>query len=306
MSWPTRLRGLSEAYGSWKTICICRRSGRSARRLSGRDVAPLEDDLAAGQLVQAHDAAPERRLAAARLAHEPERLARPHLEGDRVDGLHLRHVAADHAAALDREVLRDLARLEQRLVAHDASSGWIVVSRRARFSDTGRKQRSRCPGAARSSSAGRSVQAPNTCGQRGANEQPEGRASSDGGRPGMAVSRRGLGRSMRGIEPSSPQRVRMLRVREQLALGAVLDDPARVHHAHAIGEIGHHAHVVRDHDDGRAEVAPAACAGASRICAWIVTSSAVVGSSAIRRSGLHESAIAIIARCRMPPENWCG
>ena len=44
----------------------------------------------------------------------------------------------------------------------------------------------------------------------------------------------------------------------------------------------------------------------SRICAWIVTSSAVVGSSAISRSGLHASAIAIITRCRMPPESWCG
>jgi hypothetical protein len=44
----------------------------------------------------------------------------------------------------------------------------------------------------------------------------------------------------------------------------------------------------------------------SRICAWIVTSSAVVGSSAIRRSGSHESAIAIITRWRIPPESWCG
>ena len=44
----------------------------------------------------------------------------------------------------------------------------------------------------------------------------------------------------------------------------------------------------------------------SRICAWIVTSSAVVGSSAINSFGLHASAIAIIARCRMPPESWCG
>ena len=44
----------------------------------------------------------------------------------------------------------------------------------------------------------------------------------------------------------------------------------------------------------------------SRICAWIVTSSAVVGSSAIRSFGSHASAIAIIARCRIPPENWCG
>ena len=44
----------------------------------------------------------------------------------------------------------------------------------------------------------------------------------------------------------------------------------------------------------------------SMICAWTVTSSAVVGSSAISTSGLWTSAIAIIARWRMPPENWCG
>ena len=42
------------------------------------------------------------------------------------------------------------------------------------------------------------------------------------------------------------------------------------------------------------------------ICAWIVTSSAVVGSSAISTSGSSESAIAIITRWRMPPENSCG
>ncbi len=44
----------------------------------------------------------------------------------------------------------------------------------------------------------------------------------------------------------------------------------------------------------------------SRICAWIVTSSAVVGSSAISTCGLQASAIAIITRWRMPPESWCG
>ena len=44
----------------------------------------------------------------------------------------------------------------------------------------------------------------------------------------------------------------------------------------------------------------------SRICAWVVTSSAVVGSSAISRLGLQASAMAITARWRMPPENWCG
>ena len=44
----------------------------------------------------------------------------------------------------------------------------------------------------------------------------------------------------------------------------------------------------------------------SRICAWMVTSRAVVGSSAISTAGSHDSAIAIITRWRMPPENWCG
>ena len=38
----------------------------------------------------------------------------------------------------------------------------------------------------------------------------------------------------------------------------------------------------------------------------MVTSSAVVGSSAISSFGLQASAMAIITRWRMPPENWCG
>ena len=43
-----------------------------------------------------------------------------------------------------------------------------------------------------------------------------------------------------------------------------------------------------------------------RICAWMVTSSAVVGSSAISRSGSLASAMAIITRWRWPPESSCG
>ena len=38
----------------------------------------------------------------------------------------------------------------------------------------------------------------------------------------------------------------------------------------------------------------------------MVTSSAVVGSSAISRRGSQASAIAIITRWRMPPDSWCG
>ena len=42
------------------------------------------------------------------------------------------------------------------------------------------------------------------------------------------------------------------------------------------------------------------------ICAWMVTSRPVVGSSAMSRVGLHASAVAIITRWIMPPEIWCG
>ena len=38
----------------------------------------------------------------------------------------------------------------------------------------------------------------------------------------------------------------------------------------------------------------------------MVTSSAVVGSSAIRSSGFVDSAIAIMTRWRIPPESSCG
>ena len=50
------------------------------------------------------------------------------------------------------------------------------------------------------------------------------------------------------------------------------------------------------------------CSSASRcrICAWIVTSSAVVGSSARISDGEHISAMAIITRWRRPPESWWG
>ena len=48
----------------------------------------------------------------------------------------------------------------------------------------------------------------------------------------------------------------MLRIVEQLALRALLDDPARVHHRDPVGHVGHHAHVVRDQHDGGAEVLP--------------------------------------------------
>ena len=79
-----------------------------------------------------------------------------------------------------------------------------------------------------------------------------------------------------------------------------------IHHGHLVGDLGDDAEVVRDQDHRGAGLAAAASRISSRICAWIVTSSAVVGSSAISSRGSQASAIAIIARWRMPPESWCG
>ena len=82
------------------------------------------------------------------------------------------------------------------------------------------------------------------------------------------------------------------------------DDAAGVHDVHPVRIAGDHAEVVGDDDDGRTELAGQPVSS-SRIWAWIVTSRAVVGSSARRSSGLQERAMAIITRWRMPPENWC-
>ena len=97
----------------------------------------------------------------------------------------------------------------------------------------------------------------------------------------------------------------MQRVVEELVERALLDDPARVHDDDPVGDVGDDAEVVGDEDDA-APVSARSSRSSSRICAWIVTSSAVVGSSAISSLGEHDSAIAIITRWRMPPENSCG
>ena len=73
----------------------------------------------------------------------------------------------------------------------------------------------------------------------------------------------------------------------------------------AVGHLAHDAEVVGDEQQRHAE-ARLQVFRSFRICAWMVTSSAVVGSSAISRSGSLASAMAIMTRWRWPPESWCG
>ena len=74
--------------GSWKIICMCRRSGRSARRdkrreVDRRAVLRREPDFARGRRQRAQDAAGDGGLAAAALAHQRQRLAARDVESSR-------------------------------------------------------------------------------------------------------------------------------------------------------------------------------------------------------------------------------
>ena len=72
---PTVCRGFSDEYGSWKIICMSRRSGRSCALRQVGDVAALEVIRPAGRLQQPDEQPAGGGLAAARLAHQAERLA---------------------------------------------------------------------------------------------------------------------------------------------------------------------------------------------------------------------------------------
>ena len=78
---------------------------------------------------------------------------------------------------------------------------------------------------------------------------------------------------------------------------------AEVHHHDVVGHLGDHTHVVCDQDHRQTRAPAAVRRISSRICACVVTSSAVVGSSAIRMRGSAASASAIITRWRSPPDS---
>ena len=97
-------RGFSEEIGSWKIIWTCVRSVRRSQRLERGDLDVVEADPARRGLLHLHDGPPRRRLAAARLADQAERLALAHGEGDARDRLHGGVALAERdVEVLDRE-----------------------------------------------------------------------------------------------------------------------------------------------------------------------------------------------------------
>ena len=144
-----------------------------------------------------------------------------------------------------------------------------------------------------------------TYGQRGWNEQPPGSVISDGGRPWIGTSSSSRGESSRGIEDSRPQVYGCSGASKIVSTSAF--STIRPAYMTAISS-AISATTPRSWVMTTTAVSNSLCRRSisSRICAWTVTSSAVVGSSAISSFGSLASAIAIIARWRMPPENSCG
>ena len=161
------------------------------------DVAAVELDPPRGQLGEPQQRAPQRRLAAARLADEAERLARLHLERDAVDCAHGGDVAPHHAVAAGR---RSAGARRSRAAAGPRHRS--IAARPAARSAASRRRGDRRR--AWRSAAAAPTHVSKRCGQRSANAQPVGVAHAGAGLPPIAVSRCGRGRSSRAIEPSSP------------------------------------------------------------------------------------------------------
>src|ERR671935_64830 len=250
------------------------------------EIAAVEPDFARGGLDQPQEQLPGSRFATARFADERQRLAGIEVEADVVHRLH-GAARAPKEPAPHREVLDQPPGAKQWLVHSGAS-----------------QQAAACCGVI-SMSGGTSWRHFSTAkGQRGWKRQPGGNAAAFGTKPWMAASR-SCSRCRRGMEPRSPIVYGCCgSAKSRSTLQRSITWPAYITiTSSASSAITPRSCVMR------MIAVPSSARNArmsSRICAWIVTSSAVVGSSAIKSRGLQASAMAIITRWRMPPESWCG
>jgi len=100
-------------------------------------------------------------------------------------------------------------------------------------------------------------------------------------------------------------RVRVLRSRAYLIDRPGFDHVAAVHHGDTLTGLGNDTEIVRHEQDCHVEITTALLDQLEDL-RLVVTSSAVVGSSAIKSRGPAEIAMAIMTRWRMPPESSCG
>ena len=231
---PTVMRGFSDEYGSWKTMCSSRRSGRSCLRDSVVMSVPLRRIDARGRVEQPHDAVGHRRLAAARLAHEPEHLAGRERQRHAVDAPGPRRSASRGPSTSSTGAVQR--------PFHTASPGWKQAAAVLRADGLERRHLLALR-VARAGSAAR------TRTRRAA-------APATARRPGSpAAARRCCGARSAAAPPAGQSCTGCCGCANSSSAGRLLDLAARVHHDHAVGDVGDHAEVVRDEQDRRCRAA---------------------------------------------------
>ena len=105
---PTRMRGSSEAYGSWNINWKSRRFARNALRDSFVMSSPSISMEPESLHFERRDEASDRRLATARLADQSKRLTLAHAEGHVRHRVYLCAVLASEEAPADGELLDEV------------------------------------------------------------------------------------------------------------------------------------------------------------------------------------------------------
>ena len=267
MIWPTRIRGFSDAIGSWKTIIRSRADVAQRAAAQPRDVAAHELDRPARSCRSA-----ARCSARASTCRTPTRrrcrgLARGDLERTPSTALTRPISFLKTIPRRDREMLLDVRQAQDRLAARRAHRAGTDRRQLAAFTSRvawSRWQAARWPLVPIGASAGGgSCRQPSiTYGQRGWNRQPGGRVQQARRRARdrhQAARGRAAARHRRRADPRCTGAAAARRSPGR----ALLDDPAGVHHDHVVAQLGDDAEIVRDHDDGGPELGRAG-AGSAR------------------------------------------
>ena len=252
MIWPTRLRGFSDAYGSWKIICIWRRIGRSCARDRPTSSSPsnrTEPDVGVVSCrIARHSVDFPQPDSPTRPSVSPSSRVRltPSTARTRAD------LAVDQDARLDREVLDEVGRPRAAVSPFTVATGFAGRSGRrprggALLIRRPSQQRSRVRAAAAPSHLS------NACGQRGG-EPAAGRRAEQRRRLARDLGQ-AFGTRLCRAGPATPAAPRCRGAggrRTSRRACAVLDDLAGVHHRDPVGDLGDDAEVVGDQHDRQA------------------------------------------------------
>ena len=148
------------------------------------------------------------------------------------------------------------------------------------------------------------VVAPVQCGQRGWKRQPAGGDARSGGEPGMPVMR-STGPVSGGKERIRPSVYgwRASACSRSPGASSTISPAYMIAMRCANSKRSERSCVMKRNANPKSRCRSRTCCMISRCT---TTSSAVVGSSMITSSGRRASAIAMITRCRIPPESSCG